>query len=42
MLYSNATDLKLSSSTYFLLLFPFLVFTKCQVLDLRVGRSRDP
>ena len=24
------------------LLFPFLVFTKCQVLNLRVGRSRDP
>ena len=42
MLYSNATDLKLGSSTYFFLLFPFLVFTKCQVLDLRVGRSRDP
>ena len=39
---SNATDLKLGSSTYFSLLFPFLVFTKCQVLHLRVGRSRDP
>ena len=37
----NATDLKLGSSTYFFLLFPFLVFTKCQVLNLRVGRPRD-
>ena len=26
----------------FFLLFPFLVFTKCQVLNLRVGRSCDP
>ena len=25
----------------FFLLFSFLVFTKCQVLSLRVGRSRD-
>ena len=38
-LYSNATDIKLGSSTYFFLLFSFLVFTKCQVLNLRVGRS---
>ena len=36
------TKLKLGSSTYFFLLFPFLVFTKSQVLHLRVGRSRDP
>ena len=42
ILYSNATDIKLGSSTYFFLLFPFLVFTKCQVLNLRVSRSRDP
>ena len=41
-LYSKATDLKLGSSTYFFLLFPFLVFTKSQVLHLRVGWSRDP
>ena len=41
MLYSNATDLKLGSSIYFFLLFLFLVFTKCQVLNVRVGRSRD-
>ena len=41
MLYSNATDLKRGSSTYFFLLFSFLVFTKCQVLNVRVGRSRD-
>ena len=33
ILYSNATDLKLGSSTYFFLLFPFLVFTKSQVLN---------
>ena len=38
-LYFNA-DLKLGSSTYFCLLFPFLVFTKSQVVNLRVGRSR--
>ena len=36
------TELKLGSSTYFFLLFPFLVFTKSQVLHLRVCRSRDP
>ena len=30
------------SSTEFFLLFSFLVFSKCQVLNLRVGRSRDP
>ena len=36
-----ASDLKLGSSTYFFLLFPFLAFTKCQVLNLSVGRSRD-
>ena len=42
ILYSNATDLKLGSSTYFFLLFPFLVFVKSQVLNLRVGRSHDP
>ena len=41
MLYSNATDLKLGSSTYFFLLFSFLVLTKYQVLNPRVGRSRD-
>ena len=41
-LYFNATDLKLGSSTYIFLLCPFLVFTKCQALNLRVGRSRDP
>ena len=34
ILYFNVTDLKLSSSTYFFLLFPFLVFTKSQVLHL--------
>ena len=39
---SNATDLKLGCSTYFFLLFPFLVLTKCKVLNLRVGRSCDP
>ena len=42
ILYSNATDLKLVSSTYFSPLFPFLVLTKCKSLNLRVGRSRDP
>ena len=26
---------------YFFLLFSFLIFTKCQVLNLRVGKSRD-
>ena len=36
-----ATDLKLGSSTFFVLLYSFLVLTKCQVLNLRVGRSRD-
>ena len=35
--YFNATDLKLGSSTYFFLLFPFLVFAKSQVLNLRMG-----
>ena len=38
---SNTTDLKPGSSTYFFLLFSFLVFTRCQVLNPRVGRSRD-
>ena len=33
--------LKLDSPSYFFLLFSFLVFTKCQALNLRVGRSRD-
>ena len=42
ILYFSATDLKLVSSTYFFLLFPFLVFTKSHVLNVRVGRSRDP
>ena len=42
ILYSSATDLTLGSPTYFFLLFPFLVFTKSQVLHLRMGRSRDP
>ena len=37
----HATDLKLGSSTYFFLLYSFLVLTKCQVSNLRVGRSRD-
>ena len=37
ILYLNATDLRIGSSTYFFLLFSFLVFTKCQVLNLRVG-----
>ena len=41
ILYSNAIDLQLGSSTYVFLLFSFLVFTKCQVLNLRVGRSHD-
>ena len=41
MLYLNATDLKLGNSTYFVQLFSFLVFTKCQVLNLRVCRSCD-
>ena len=41
ILYLNATDLKLGSSTYLFLLFLFLVLTKCQVLNLRVGRSHD-
>ena len=31
----------LGSSTYVSLLFSFLVFTKCHVLNLRVGRSHD-
>ena len=30
------------SSSYFFLLFPFLLFTKSHVLNLRVGRSCDP
>ena len=30
-----------SSSTYLCLLFSFLVLTKCQVLNLMMGRSRD-
>ena len=34
-------DLKLGRPTYFFLLFSFLVLTECQVLNLRVGRSRD-
>ena len=37
ILYSNTTDFKLGSSTYFFLLFSFLVLTKCQVLNIRVG-----
>ena len=41
ILYSNATDLKLGNSTYFFLLFSFLVLTKCQVSNVRVGKSRD-
>ena len=28
--------------TWQFLLFPFLVFTKCQVLNLRVGREGEP
>ena len=35
------TNLKPGSSTEFFLLFSFLVLTKCQVLNLRVGRSLD-
>ena len=41
---SNITcdsKLKLGSSTYFFLLFSFLVLTKCQVVTLTVGRSHD-
>ena len=38
ILYSNATDLKLVSSTYFSPLFPFLVLTKHKSLNLRVGK----
>ena len=41
ILYLNATDLKLGSSTYFFLLFLFLVLTKCQFLNLRVGTGRS-
>ena len=40
ILYSNATDLKLGSSTYFFLLYSFLLFTKCQVLNLTVGPAK--
>ena len=36
------TDLKLGSSTVFSCFFSFLVFTKCQVLNLRMSTSRDP
>ena len=36
MLYFNAEDHKLGSSTYFFLLVPFLVFTNSQVLSLKV------
>ena len=36
MLYFNAPDLKLGSSTYFCLLVSFLTLTKCQVLNLMV------
>ena len=36
ILYSNATDLKLGSSTYFSC-SSFLVFKKCQVFNLKVG-----
>ena len=32
----------LAVSTYFFLLFPFLVVTKSQVLNVRMGRSRNP
>ena len=42
MLYFNATDLKLEVLHIFVLLFSFLVFTKCQVLHLRASRSRKP
>ena len=41
ILYSDATDFKLGSPTYVFLLFLFLILTKCQVLNWRVGRSRD-
>ena len=41
ILYSDATGLKLGSSAYVFLLFLFLILTKCQVLNWRVGRSRD-
>ena len=41
ILYFSATDLKLGSSTYCFLLFLFLVFTKCQVLNLREGQARS-
>ena len=41
ILYFNATDLKLGSCTYLFLLFLFLILRKCQVLNLRVCRSRD-
>ena len=33
------TGLKLGSSTEFILLFPFLVLTKSQVLNVRLGRT---
>ena len=33
ILYFNATDLKFGSSTYFILLYSFLVHTKCQWRD---------
>ena len=36
ILYSNATDLKFGSSTYFFLLYSFLEFTKCPDLNLGV------
>ena len=41
ILYLNATDPTLDNSTYFFPLFSFLVFTKCQILNLRVGRPRN-
>ena len=41
ILYFNATDLKLGGSTYFCLLFSFLVLTKRQIVNLMAGRSRD-
>ena len=42
ILYFNATDLKFGSSTLKVFLpFSFLVLAKCQVLNLRVGRSCD-
>ena len=40
--HTNATDFNLGLSTSFFLLFPFLVFTKSQLLNLKVGRSCDP